>query len=213
MSMRKSFVFTMLAGFVALLSATTQPVFAAESSCADTGSGCTTGNVPLDFVVNIPSMLRLRVGSPGTTLTPAITFDPAAAELGNGIPVGGTGGDLGDNGEVTVRVLANGGADVTVNAATTPGGLQCQAGGCLASAATIAWDQITVAGGSLGASSCNVTPPALNNAGSGSATYSLPGSVIDEDCSWVYTYNNSGTLTPPLDGTYGGTVTYTALTP
>ena len=200
MRMKKSFVFILVAGFVALLSAAIPPVFAASSSCG--GSGCTTGAVDLNFQINIPAMVRLRIGAAASADT--ITFDPSAAVLGTGASVTGTGGNL-TAGEVTVQVIANGAASVDVDTSVTGGGsgLACQAGGsCVPGTDFIGWDEITTTG-----NGCTVAPPVLDNTGSGSANYSAGGGVIQELCSWTYTYDNSLTY---LDGSYTGTVTYTA---
>jgi len=205
MSMRKSFVFTLLVGCVALLSAATQPVFAGSGSCSGASCQAPGLSVPLDINVVIPSMMRLQIGAAAGP--DVIDFNPSAAVLGDGTPVPGTGGNLGGN-EMTFRLLTNGATSVDITAATSGGGLVCQAGGsCAAGSDKITWASITVAKGTAGFS-CLVDPPQLNDAGSGVATYSLGGSVIDEDCSWAYTFANNLQV---LDGTYSGTVTYTAV--
>jgi len=209
MSMRKSFVFTLVAALVVLLSVAEQPVFAGSSSC--NASGCTTTpGVDLNIEVNIPSMLRLQIGNAAGTDT--ITFNPSAATLADGTPVTATpgSGDLGD-GRVSVRILSNGASNVTVNATTTP--LACVPDPLTTCQGTntINWDQITVAQGTNSSGfGCSKAPPQLVG-GVGSQSYGTgsPGSVIDEDCGWIYSYANSvGSI--PIDGTYQGTVTYTA---
>jgi len=206
MSMRKTFVFALAAGFVALLSAATQPVYAESAGC--NASGCTTPGVNLNIEVIIPSMLRLRIGSAAAPDT--ITFDASAVTiLGDGTPVAATAasGDLG-NGRVSVRILSNDASLITVNATTTPLACVASSGTCQGGIDTIAWDQITVVQGT-GASgfSCSKAPPQLVG-GAGSQTYGsgLPG-LIDEDCGWIYSYANTAT---PVGGTYSGVVTYTA---
>ena len=83
-------------------------------------------------------------------------------------------------------------------------GIDCQAGpsSCVPGTDFINWDEITVT-----ANACTVaTPPALNNAGTGFANYAAA-TPVKENCTWTYTYDNT---TVPFDGTYAGTVTYTA---
>jgi hypothetical protein len=205
MSMRKSFVFTLMAGLVGLLSAASQPVLGASGTC--TGASCTTPNVDLNFQVVIPRLVRLRIGDPVAVNT--LVFDMTATPglVGDSSPVTGTGGDLLGISRVTVNVLANGGAtSVQVDTSVTGGGsgIDCQAasGSCQNGTDFIAWDQITVAG-----NGCSVAPPILDNAGSGFANYNAVGGIINENCAWDYTYDND---TVPVDGTYTGTVTYTA---
>ena len=185
--------------------ATSDSALAASSSC--TGSPtCTTPDVPLDFQIIIPQFVRLRIGNAGSTDT--IVFDMTLTPdlVGDSSVVAGTGGDA-TAGAVNVRVMANGaGLTVDVDAATSGGGsgIDCQAGpsSCVPGTDFINWDEITVT-----ANACTVaTPPALNNAGSGTANYAAA-APLKELCTWTYTYDNT---TVPFDGTYVGTVTYTA---
>ncbi len=185
--------------------ATPGSALAASSSC--TGSPtCTTGAVPLDFQIIIPQFVRLRIGAPASTDT--IVFDMTLTPdlIGDASSVAGTGGDAGP-GEVNVRVMANGaGLTVDVDAATSGGGsgIDCQAasGSCVPGTDFINWDEITVT-----ANACTVaTPPALNNGGTGTANYAAA-APLKESCTWTYAYDNN---TVPFDGTYVGTVTYTA---
>jgi hypothetical protein len=204
MGMRKSFTLALVAGFVALFGAGVTPVFAASGSC--NVASCTTPGVDLNFQVDIPSLVRLRIGD--ATAVNTLVFAPTAAEVGApGTPITGSGGDQLGISRVTVQVLANGGAtSVQVDTAVTGGGsgLDCQAssGNCQNGVNFLAWDEISVAG-----NGCSVTPPALTNAGGTFATYNATGGIVNEDCAWDYTYDNT---TVPVDGTYTGTVTYTA---
>jgi hypothetical protein len=203
MGMRKSFILVLVGGFVALLSAAATPVFAASGTCNT--ANCTTPGVDLNFQVVIPNLVRLRIGDP--TLVNTLSFNPTAAQVGTSTPITGTGGDQFGISRVTVQVLANGGAtSVQVDTAVTGGGsgLGCQAssGSCQNGVDFLAWDQITVAG-----NGCLVTPPALTNGGGTFATYNATGGIVNEQCAWDYTYAND---TTPVDGTYTGTVTYTA---
>lgn len=204
MSIRKNFVFTLMAALVALASTASQPVFAASATC--TGASCVTPGVDLSVQVVIPNFVRLRIGN--AVGANNLTFTPAVGIVGDSSPVSGTGGDfIPGTSRVTVQVVANGGAtSVQVDTSVTGGGsgIDCQAasGSCQAGTDFIAWDEITVAG-----PGCSVGPPILDNAGSGAATYNAVGGIVNENCDWNYTYDNS---TVPVDGTYTGTVTYTA---
>ena len=182
--------------------ATSGSALAASNSC--TGSPCTTPGVPLDFQIIIPQFVRLRIGAPAST--DSIVFDMTTTPdlVGDGSTVIGTGGDVGA-GEVNVRVMANDAAlSVRVDAATSGGGsgIDCVGpGSCAPLTDFINWDEIDVT-----PNGCTVTPPALNNAGSGTANYPAA-APVKENCTWTYTYLNT---TVPFDGTYAGTVTYTA---
>ncbi len=183
--------------------ATPGSALAASSSC--TGSPtCTTGAVPLDFQIIIPQFVRLRIGNAGSTDT--IVFDMTSTPdlIGDSSVVAGTGGDVGA-GEVNVRVMANGaGLTVRVDAATSGAGsgIDCVGpGSCAPGTDFINWAEINVT-----PNGCTVAPPALDNAGSGTANY-LAAAPLKELCTWTYTYLNN---TVPFDGTYVGTVTYTA---
>lgn len=203
MRMRKSFVLTLVAGLVALLSAGSEPVFAASSTCP--GATCTTGPVPLDFRVIIPGIVRLQIGAAGGT---TLQFDTPASNVGDGTAVNATGGDSIIPNEVTVLVQANSGAggtgSVDVTAATSGGGIACQSGGCdTVTPDRIDWNEISVT-----ESGCNgVQPPILNNAGTGITNFPAVGGTIFYSCGWRFAYLN--TTVPPA-GTYFGTVTYTA---
>lgn len=204
MRMKKSLALTLVAGFTALLSAGGTPVFAASGTC--TGASCNTA-VDLNFQVVIPNLVRLRIGNATSVNTLVFDMSGTPAAVGDTNPVTGTGGDQLGISRVTVQVLANGGAtSVQVATGVTGGGsgIDCQAasGSCQNGTDFIAWDEITVAG-----NGCSVTPPALTNAGGTSATYNATGGIVNENCAWDYTYDNS---TVPVDGTYSGTVTYTA---
>ena len=203
MGMRKSFILALVAGFMALFSVGVTPVFAASGSCNT--AGCTTPGVDLNFQVDIPSLVRLRIGD--ATAVNTLVFAPTAAEVGTSSPITGSGGDQLGISRVTVQVLANGGAtSVQVDTSVTGGGsgLDCQggSGSCQNGVNFLAWDQITVT-----PNGCSVTPPALTNAGGTFATYNATSGIVNEDCAWDYTYANT---TVPVDGIYTGTVTYTA---
>ena len=211
-----------LALIVALTSITGLPMLAqAEStfvSPATSGVGGSTAAARLDFTIVIPQVLFLRVGaSSGNTATDptisSILFTVPGANIGNNVPVVGTGGDIGA-GAVTVRVYGNGG-NISLNSAVT-GPLTTGVVG-----ETIPWSQIIVTPGALGATTSGftnaaITHPAFNttNVGTGTATtLTAAAKVVRVEGSWTYTYQNAAAVAA---GTYGGTVanngrvTYTA---
>jgi hypothetical protein len=202
MRMRKTFALTLIAGFMTLLNVASQPAFAASGLCS--GGTCTPA-VDLDFQVVIPNFVRLTIGSPGATVD-LITFDMSSnpQDIGNNVAQPGSS-------SVNVEVIANGGAatGVQVDADTSgTNGLDCDpfSGSCISGTHTIDWQQIDVQEtGACGA----VTPPDLINSGITSTLYTgfADGSVNWTGCTWTFTYLND---LVPLDGTYSGTVNYTA---
>jgi hypothetical protein len=167
----------------------------AESNFTTGNTANITAQARVDFAVTIPKFVFLQVGT-GTLLAAngtidLIDFSVAAASVGNGTPVAGTGGNL-TGGSVTVRVIGNNG-DMTLGATAPVAGL-------LSGTDSIAWTQIAVA------TSGPVHPPINGTA----ATYSATGKVVNASGNWTYSYLNS--VTPPA-GSYTGRVTYTATTP
>ncbi len=191
----------------------------AESNFVSATTGTLTATARLDFVVTIPRVLYLRVGT-GTDFTSVATVDlinfavPAAA-VGNGVAVAGTGGDLGA-GAVTVRVLGNGG-DITLNSSTT-GPLNNGVAG-----QQIGWNRINVASSPLAATTggfnnSGLTHPAFNtNGGAGTAVLlAASNKLVQREGQWTYSYANTDVVAA---GTYGGAgvnngrVSYTASMP
>ena len=136
-----------------------------------------------------------------------IQFAPAAASVGNGITVAGTGGDL-TGGVETAAIVGNSG-NVTLNA-TTSGALGDGTGD------TIAFTQITTAATTL-SSTTALPAPTLVNGTSANVVLTAPATkVIVQDAKWTYSYANA---TRPPAGVYGGAnvnngrVVYTASMP
>jgi hypothetical protein len=169
-----------------------------------------------DFQIVIPKILYLRVGTGSSYVTGALTnnptvdriaFRPAAAVVGDGVPVAGVGGNLA-GGIETAAVVSNSG-NVTLNV-TSAGALNNGGPG------TIAFTQITTTASTLN-SATPLPAPALANGVSGNVMLVAPAAkVINEDAKWTYKYAN--TTLPPA-GTYGGVnvrngrVVYTATMP
>ncbi|MEJ8854881.1 hypothetical protein WKW79_09900 [Variovorax robiniae] len=206
------------AGLVAGSAALTASAHA-ESNYVTALIGSMSATAHLDFVVTIPRVLYLRVGT-GTDDASAgavdlVSFTVPAGSMGNGTPVVATGGDLGA-GAVTVRVRGNGG-DITLNS-NTSGPLHNGI-----AARQIGWNRITVTPAPLptttnGFTNGVITHPAFNGAGGpGSAVLlTSAGNRVQREGKWTYGYANVDVLAA---GTYGGAgvnngrVTYTAVMP
>lgn len=189
--------------------------FAAAHAESDfeTGGGALAANARVDFTIVIPRILYLRVGA-GTNFADnatinLITFNVAAANVGDGTPVAATAGsgDLG-NGVVTARLIGNGG-DVSLNVAT-PGALQNGSGD------TISYAQITTAVAALGGVPLLLSAPVLADGAGTAINVPAVGRVVNRGAQWTYAYANAA---PVGAGTYGGVnvqngrATYTASLP
>lgn len=187
----------------------------AESNLQTGGASPLTATARVDFQITIPKFLFLRVGT-GTGTAAAgwgangkidlITWAPAAATLGRGVALAGTGGDLAGGVETAV-VVANHG-NVTLSS-TTPGKLNDGAGD------TISYATIRTTARQL--TTAQVLPaPALVDGATRSVVVAAVGKIVRRDAKWAYTYANA---TVPPAGTYGGVntnngrVTYTASVP
>jgi|HubBroStandDraft_1064217.scaffolds.fasta_scaffold00023_93 hypothetical protein len=195
------------------------PLIASAASTYSSGAGALTATATVNFQINIPQTLYLRVGSgsayPGTLATVNTTdllqFSPALGSVGNGTAVAGTGGDL-NNGVETAAVLSNGSGNVSLVATEAAAGLTDGNGDF------IPFTQITTTAAVNTAGYTLLQPPVLNGTG-GSTTITLTrnaSGVVQADAKWTFSYANS--VTPP-GGTYGGVgvnnslVTYTATMP
>lgn len=169
----------------------------AESDFAS-GAGAIQADARVDFQITIERFLSLRVGSPGAAID-LIQFTVPAADVGNGVDVAGTGGNVANNGAVTVAVSGNGG-DIFLTA-TTLGALNNGALG------TIDWSQVSTAvAGAVPA------PTLQSGVTSPSVTVNSVNDLVNENATWTYTYLNDNVVPA---GTYGGAlgngrVTYTA---
>jgi hypothetical protein len=188
----------------ALAASSTMPAFGSYSNAQIPGK---TASVNLNFSLVVPKFLCLQVGSTGATVN-TISFNPTAAQVGTGVNVSGTGGDLG-GGAVTVLAQGNTGTGLgtlvysTTNAAGTP--LAALTDGTR----TISWSTIKVS--STG--SALITHPAtLTDASASPVTISaaLP-TVFNVSATWTYSWNDATVVYPA--STYAGRVAYSLSQP
>jgi hypothetical protein len=188
---------------------TTLPLAAQAEANYVNGSG--NASARLDFRVTIPRVLFLRVGAgsdfANNTTVNLIEFAPAAANLGDGTVVAGTGGDLG-SGAVTAKVLGNNGT-ITLKA-TTSGALSNGAGD------SIPFSQIVTTPTALNTATTLKAPQLVNGESAAVTLTPASGKIVEQDARWTFTYANT---VMPAPGTYGGIntnngrVTYTASMP
>ena len=212
--MRTSFV---IKGVLAAAAAAVPLLCQAESNVQTGAATAAPGaTAHVDFQITIPKILYLRVGTGSSYTTGVLTsvgtvdlvqFAPAAAVVGNGTAVAGTGGDL-TNGVETAAIVSNSG-NVTLNAT---------AGGALSDGAgdSIPFTQITTTASTL-TSATPLPAPVLANGTSANVVLVAPATkIIQQDAKWTYAYANT---TAPPAGTYGGVnvqngrVVYTATMP
>ena len=194
------------------ITAIATPMLANAESSTQTGAGALSATARLDFRITIPKVLFLRVGTGGLFGAAAngtidlIDFTVPFANVGDGVPVAGTGGDLG-GGAVTALLRSNAGV-VTLTANTT---------GALTNATTdtIPWSQIGIANSAL-------VTPAFANTFPHLASLPLTGAsanfapapiakVTNVGSTWTFSFLNASTFPAGVYGpTANGRVTYTA---
>lgn len=168
----------------------------AASNFATGASGTLTTSVNLNFSITIPRFVMLRVGSAASVNT--LSYAPTATQIVNSTGVLPTGGDTGaGNTDVTVRVIGNGGGNVTLTAVTSAPNL-------VSGGNSIPWTTLTAS-----SPTGSITAPPFN---SGSTVLTPSGGVVNQSGSWRYTWTNPPS-TVYAAGTYAGTVTYTAAMP
>ena len=206
-------------GSAALLSGA---AYANSTLTAPAAAGATAG-ASLDYRVVIPRVLYIRIGAAAAGFATGGTINlmdmsTAAANVGDGTAIASTGGDVSAS-VVTVRIFGNGGANLSLNSATT-GQLNNGTVG-----QNIPWTEITVTPAALAATTAGftngaITHPAFNNAvagGNGTATtLTAVAGAVRQEGQWTVAYANTGV---PAAGTYGGAnvnngrVTYTVTMP
>jgi hypothetical protein len=191
----------------ALLATAALPGTLMAEAASDSGATPLSAAARLDFQINIPGILRFRVGSDAGTID-LVQFSPSAANLGDDSDIAGTGGDL-TGGEVTVDLFSNAG-QITITPTNNSGGAGLDNG----LGDNISYDEILTA-----SSDAAVLPvPVLSDAG-GTTSQPPPTSglrVTNLTESWTYTYDNTDVYPEGTYGginTQGGRVTYTAASP
>lgn len=190
---------------VAALAASAVAAQANSDINSGTAGTALTATANLDFRVVVPRVLFLRVGS-GTDFADnaaaidRVDFNLTATDVitalgGGSTTVAGAGG-VGTH-PVALRVLGNGG-NVSLSANGTAGGLSNGT-----AAENIPWSRISATG---------ATPhPAIGNGVAGAAqTLTATHKVVNVNSTWTFSYANSAAQ---AEGTYNGSVVYTASLP
>lgn len=198
--MTKMIAKLMTAGALAVVGAAVMPAATAGQASCNT-AGCTTADVPVNFSIVIPAVLRLQVGAVG--LTAQVDWTAAAitaTNVGNGTAVnadsvanGGAGAGL--VAYSLVSNISNNNATITATGA---------AAGFTAAGVTIPYTAVNAtAAGTIGAAVALPVP--------GTPTVVAPASgLIRRIGTWQYNYANTD-IYPA--GTYTGTINYTASQP
>lgn len=204
----------------ALIAACALPALSlAESNTSTPAISGSTAIGRVDFMVVVPAVLFLRIGTGGTvgsaanTTVDSLVFTVPAANVGDGTAIASSAasGDL-TNGVVTVRVFSNFGSNVTLNSNVT--GALTSVGGD-----TIAWSQIAVVPGAhptptAGFTNTGITHPAFSaTTGNGTATtLTSISKLVRQEGKWTFTYSNAAVVPAGAYGTSArnGRVTYTA---
>jgi hypothetical protein len=156
-----------------------------------------TASANLDFTVTIPKFVYVRIGT-GTnaannTNVDNLVFTVPAANVGDGVAVAGTGGDL-TGGQVTARVTGNNGT--IAFSSTTLGALNNGAGD------TISWGQMAVAVTANTSATALAHPTLVDGATTTINLTPTSGTkVTNLDARWTYSYRNQNIVAA---GTYGG---------
>jgi hypothetical protein len=196
--MNKIFKRLLFVALGALGVAANQTSLADQQTCNT--AGCTTPNLPVNFTIVIPRVLRLQVGAVAGTA--AVNWNAAvtAANLGNGtvlnadtVTNGGAAGTL-----VAYALMSNNGI---TNATITATGVGA---GLVFGGNTIPYTDIGAAAvGTIGAAVALPVP--------GIPTVVVPvGGVIQRTGTWQYTYANTAVFPA---GSYTGTINYTVNQP
>jgi len=181
--------------------------FAESSQVTGAGSPLTT-SANLDFQVNIPGVLRFRIGTAGATID-NIIFDVPAANVGDGTNVNATSGGDVAAGQVTVQLFGNRSA-ITLTP-TVPANLTNATGDTMPYTEILVTAATGDGGGGLSPNGANL------GAVAGRAVPVTSGTKItDRNDVWTFVYDNAAGYPA---GTYGGIntngsrVTWTASMP
>jgi hypothetical protein len=199
--MSKLIVKMMAAGALAVTGATVIPVATADQASCGTAN-CTTGNVPVNFSIAIPAVLRLQVGAVGATAQ----VDWTAAAI--------TATNVGNGTAVNADSVANGGAGAGLVAYSLVSNISNNNATITATGSGAAFD--AGGGNTIPYTAVNATAvPILGAAVAlpvpGTPTTVSPvGGLILRTGTWQYNYVNT---TIYAAGTYTGTINYTANQP
>ena len=198
----KKYLYASLLGAIAFLP---QSTFATQATCSGV-IGCVTGaSANLTLNVIIPPYIRFQLGD--ATLAPSITFDYSSVpgSVGDSVTTGATGGantalggGLAALGALEVSLQSNTGGATGVSITVSLAGTGIVVG---PDTTRPVWSDFTVA-----TSGTNIVHPGLVSGATTTFTGSAVRNLTD---TWTFTYANTKILT---DGTYSGTVTYTAAT-
>lgn len=188
---------------LATFGAAASPMAQAQQVTCNT-SGCTTAGIGVQFNITIPGVMRFVVGDTSAGTAPVVNWTTTVTDtnIGDNVaqnPNSITNAGAGASGnQVFYQLISNlGGTNVTVAAAaTTANGPTCTTAGTCGTT-FIPWAQIVR--GNTGSLS--------NPAPGGNTTAAYSGATINMSGFWTYQYQNA---TIPLQGSYQGTVTYTA---
>lgn len=206
-------MFTTKTFLAAVLLAVLPSLANAESQFATNNASPITASSQLDFKIEIPKVLFLRVGAGANNTTNTninlIAFNVNAANVGDSsvVAANAASGDLG-NGAVTAKVVGNNGT-ITFTS-TTLGALQNGSGD------SISHSQIATTVSSLTSVAALAHPALVDGATTTISLTPTTGKIINRDARWTFNYLNQNAVAP---GTYGGVntnnsrVTYTASMP
>jgi hypothetical protein len=197
------------------VSAVTPLLCHAESTFTSGGASPLTATAHLDFSINIPKFIFVRVnsgtgnGSGGWATGGAIDqiqWAPTAAQVGTGALAPTAGGDV-SLGVSTAAVAGNNG-NITFGTTTT-GTLDDTTGD------SISFTTITATPAHL-STATTLAFPGLADGATTNIPLTAVGKVVQQDAKWTWSYSNA---TVPPQGTYGGVnthnsrVTFTASEP
>ena len=195
--MNKAFKKLLFVALGALGVAANQVSLADQASCNT--AGCTTANLPVNFQIVIPSVLRLQVGAVGAAASVQWNASVTAANIGTG--------------NVSPDSVTNGGAGAGLVAYALVSNISNNNATITATGSAAAF----VSGGNsipytdVNATAVGTTGAAVALPVPGTPTTVAPAAgIINRAGTWAYYYVNN-TIYPA--GTYTGTINYTATQP
>lgn len=184
---------------IAIIAVIAIPQFARANSdeATSTGAGA-AATVNLNFRIEMPAFIFFQVGAPGGPISEVLFDLSSATNLGDGTPIGASGG----TGVVPVIVRSNAGA-VTLAENPSGGGT-----GLTSGPLSIPWSEITAVSSAPGA----LDSPQLSNAGGNTepVTVTAAPGITSYSETWTYSFANT-TLYDAA--TYTGGAVYAASIP